>query len=184
MAKKQDFFTLIELLIVVAIIGILAALIIVSVTTAAAKARDIKRQEDLKNIQKALTMYYTTNGNYPSTGGSWRSNCSAFGSYPTSGANGYIPNLAPTYIPNLPIDPREGTNCLGQADTYACYEYISNGTDYKILANHAVETTIPTATNALQNFWDPKWGTGGTMNETPPISCTYSLYTPAVATTW
>ena len=51
MAKKQDFFTLIELLIVVAIIGILAALIIVSVTTAAAKARDIKRQEDLKNIQ-------------------------------------------------------------------------------------------------------------------------------------
>ena len=58
-------FTLIELLIVVAIIGILAALIIVSVTTAAARSRDASRAEQFKEIQNALSEYYIQNGSYP-----------------------------------------------------------------------------------------------------------------------
>ncbi len=77
--KSTSAFTLIELLIVILIIGILAAMIVMSVVQASAKARDVKRQQDLKNVQKALEMYYTTNGNYPSTNNAWWGNCSDYG---------------------------------------------------------------------------------------------------------
>ena len=124
--KTISSFTLIELLIVVAIIGILAALIIVSVTSAAAKARDIKRQEDLRNIQKALEMYYTSNGSYPNNNNTWtgvgcsnndfnRNSCP--GGCTISGPSGYIPNLAPTYISVLPLDPRNGIIACPTTDT-------------------------------------------------------------------
>jgi prepilin-type N-terminal cleavage/methylation domain len=63
--SRNQSFTLIELLIVVAIIGILAALIIVSVTTAAARSRDASRAEQFKEIQNALSEYYIQNGSYP-----------------------------------------------------------------------------------------------------------------------
>ncbi len=176
--SRNQSFTLIELLIVVAIIGILAALIIVSVTTASAKARDVKRQEDLKNVQKALEMYYTSNGSYPialdsANGGSDWGNCSGRGSHPLSGSNGWVPNLAPTYIPSLPVDPRQGIDCAGSALSTACYAYVSDGTNYKLSAKYTVETTVPTPTNALQNFYDPIVGTQGS-----PWDCTYTLYTP------
>lgn len=48
--KSTSAFTLIELLIVILIIGILAAMIVMSVVQASAKARDVKRQQDLKNV--------------------------------------------------------------------------------------------------------------------------------------
>ena len=177
-SQHDKSFTLIELLIVVAIIGILAALIIVSVTTASAKARDVKRQEDLRNIQKAVEMYYTTNGSYPSTGGGWWGNCSGYGSHPISGSNAYIPNIAPMYIPSLPLDPRQGTDCTGAANNAACYIYRSGGTNYKLMAYQTVETIVPTPTNSLQDFYDPHYDTGSA-----PTHCTYSLYTPG-ASSW
>ena len=176
--KSTSAFTLIELLIVILIIGILAAIIVMSVVQASAKARDVKRQQDLKNVQKALEMYYTTNGNYPSTNNAWWGNCSDYGSHPISGSTGYIPNLAPTDISSLPLDPRQGIDCAGATNTGACYVYESDGTNYKIMALRTVETTLPTATNYLENFWDPYRGTGGSGNNSAPITCTYSLFTP------
>ncbi len=180
--RKNPSFTLIELLIVVAIIGILAALIIVSITSASAKARDVKRQEDLKNIQKALEMYYTANGSYPVTnasGVSWQGNCSGYGSHPVSGSNGYVPNLAPTYIPSLPIDPRQTITHDGTYSAAACYLYSSNGTDYKIIAYETVETVIPTQTNALADFWDPGRGLGSVgYDQGDPGNASYALFTP------
>ena len=175
--SRNQSFTLIELLIVVAIIGILAALIIFSVTTASAKARDVKRQEDLKNVQKALEMYYTSNGSYPSTGGAVWGDC-GYGSHTLTGSNGWVPNLAPTYIPSLPLDPRNEVDCTGASNSNACYIYISDGTNYKLSALRTVETTLPTATNTLQNFWDPQYGVGAPGDVGAPADCRYSLYTP------
>jgi len=60
-------FTLLELLIVIAIIGILTAMGTVSYSTAQKRARDSKRQGDLKAIQNAFEQYYSKNGNYPSS---------------------------------------------------------------------------------------------------------------------
>lgn len=63
--KKQKGFTLIEMLIVVAIIGILSALILVGLSQFRSRGRDARRIADLKQVQNALEIYYTRNSFYP-----------------------------------------------------------------------------------------------------------------------
>jgi len=58
-------FTLIEMLIVVAIIGILASIVVVGLNTSRKQARDTRRLADLRGIQTALELYYNKNGYYP-----------------------------------------------------------------------------------------------------------------------
>ncbi|MFZ5845374.1 MAG: prepilin-type N-terminal cleavage/methylation domain-containing protein [Patescibacteria group bacterium] len=61
-------FTLMELLIVIAIIGILIAVGTVSYSSAQKKSRDSRRMQDLKSVQNAWEQYYADNsGNYPSS---------------------------------------------------------------------------------------------------------------------
>jgi prepilin-type N-terminal cleavage/methylation domain-containing protein len=60
-------FTLVELLIVIAIISLLASMILSSLNTAQAKARDTRRQMDLDQVVKALSLYYAKNGDWIST---------------------------------------------------------------------------------------------------------------------
>lgn len=63
--KNKKAFTLIELLIVIAIIGILASLIIANLSTARARARDAQRKAHFSQLQSALEMYFDKNGQYP-----------------------------------------------------------------------------------------------------------------------
>jgi len=65
--KLQNSFTLIELLIVIAILGILAAAVLVTVNPSkrAAQARDAQRKNDISAIANALIGYYALIGVYP-----------------------------------------------------------------------------------------------------------------------
>ena len=65
MLRKIKGFTLIELMIVVAIIGILASVVLASLKTARTKARDTRRIADIKQIQLALELYFDANRAYP-----------------------------------------------------------------------------------------------------------------------
>jgi type II secretion system protein G len=85
-------FTLIELLVVVAIIGMLASVVLASLGSARAKARDTRRLADIRQVQTALELYYSSNSSR----------------YPSTGTGNYLANvsgLAPTYIAALPKDP-------------------------------------------------------------------------------
>lgn len=58
-------FTIIELLVVVAVIGILSAIIITSFTEVRQKSRDTERLSDVREIEKALNLYYNSHGQFP-----------------------------------------------------------------------------------------------------------------------
>jgi len=63
--RNRKGFTLIELLIVVAIIGILAAIAIPQFSAYRAKAYNAAAQSDLKNTKTNLESYFADNQLYP-----------------------------------------------------------------------------------------------------------------------
>jgi len=58
-------FTIIELLVVMAIIGMLASVILVVFSGVQAKSRDTRRIEDVREMQKALSLYYVDGNRFP-----------------------------------------------------------------------------------------------------------------------
>jgi type II secretion system protein G len=65
MRKNQNGFTLVEMLVVITIIGILAALAIPNMTKARNKAKEAEVKANLHVIQAALERFYTDNKQYP-----------------------------------------------------------------------------------------------------------------------
>jgi prepilin-type N-terminal cleavage/methylation domain-containing protein len=63
--KKQNGFSLLELLIVILVIIGLATISAVAVNSQRAKARDAKRISDIRQIQTALEFYKSDEGEYP-----------------------------------------------------------------------------------------------------------------------
>ncbi|MEW6087498.1 MAG: prepilin-type N-terminal cleavage/methylation domain-containing protein [bacterium] len=63
--KKEKGFTLIELMIVIAILGILAAVAIPNFLNARGKAQDASALSTLEAVKTALEMYAADNGAYP-----------------------------------------------------------------------------------------------------------------------
>ena len=63
--KKYQAFTLIELLIVIAVIGILVAVILPNLIGMREWARDTVRKNDVNQLKKALRLYFDDFGAYP-----------------------------------------------------------------------------------------------------------------------
>ncbi|MCK4918451.1 MAG: type II secretion system protein [Candidatus Pacebacteria bacterium] len=67
--KKNRFltgFTLTELLVAIAIIGIMSSVVLTSMSGARERAKDGRRISDIKQIHLALELYYDVNSSYPS----------------------------------------------------------------------------------------------------------------------
>lgn len=62
---KQRGFTIVELLIVIVVIAILAAITIVAYNGIQKRARDAERAQDISSIQKVLEVYYVDKGYFP-----------------------------------------------------------------------------------------------------------------------
>ena len=65
--NKRNAFTLVELLIVIAIIGIVTVIASSSFISAQKKSRDASRKASLKSLSDALNMYYSDLGLFPSS---------------------------------------------------------------------------------------------------------------------
>ncbi len=65
--RQQHGFTLIEIMIVVVILGVLAAIVVPRIMDRPDQARQVRARQDLRLIQSALDLYKLDNFRYPST---------------------------------------------------------------------------------------------------------------------
>jgi type II secretion system protein G len=117
-------FTIVELLIVIVVIAILAAITIVAYNGVQQRARDSRRKSDLGNIEKALKLYAVDNGDYIYK----ESGCGSSGN--GSGYLNYKPSTYPKSIAqclvdsgvvsSVPSDPSGQTSCSGMD----CHVYL------------------------------------------------------------
>ena len=98
--KRNKGFTLIELLVLIAIIGTLASVVLASLNSARAKARDANRQAAISELQKALGIFYIDNGRYPSSADG---DCAHDKSFGSGGCMEALVNAG--LFTRLPVDP-------------------------------------------------------------------------------
>jgi prepilin-type N-terminal cleavage/methylation domain-containing protein len=141
---KPKGFTLIELLVVISIIGMLSSVVLSSLNTARGKARDATRISQLQEVRKAIDIYYSQFGTYPSNFTSTqrdsrygRSNSCANYAANDTGCNGagqgscsdmmgdwdesLTPLITNNFLARIPEDPR-GSVGYGEVDSL-CYKY-------------------------------------------------------------
>jgi prepilin-type N-terminal cleavage/methylation domain-containing protein len=128
-------FSIIEVMIVVAIIGILSAVGYANFSQGSEQSRDAQRQGDLRIVSTALDLYKSKYGRYPegcNGPNTWSGHAP---SLDCSSGNQYIVGLAPEFIPRLPQDPKLNGNDSG-------YAYLTNneGSVYKLVAYKTVES--------------------------------------------
>ena len=96
--RAERAFTLIELMVVLVIIGVLAALIVPSLMDRPDQARATAARQDVAAIMQGLKLYRLDNGAYPSATQGLRS-------LVEKPATGKVPTNWRTYLERLPQDP-------------------------------------------------------------------------------
>jgi len=86
MNNRQSAFTLLEIMLVVAIIGVLLAAAIYKMSPTLDVAKDTRARADIQGIRTLLLSYNGSNGYYPST---------------DQGLNALVPRL----MESIPLDP-------------------------------------------------------------------------------
>ncbi len=128
-------FTLVELLVVVAIIGLLGGMVVISIKSVKAKTRDTQRITDINSINTVLNLYHTTYFVYP-----------IFDGYITGTDDLSTTLKNSTLINVVPTDPLNNGN-------YRYYYQSTDGQDFYL--EYYLETNSITGKNAGQNYIVP-----------------------------
>ena len=155
MKKRESGFTLIELLIVIAIIGILAAIANPNLLNAVQRGKQKRTMSDMRALATAVEAYAVDNNVYP------QATCNP-GLYTTAGTQvdlSSFTNLTPTYIAQPPkIDGWGG---------FLLYGSDANGNNYNIRSYGRDKAASPTFCGTTTNFNDDIIYADGTFLQWP-----------------
>ncbi len=165
MNRRTSGFTLVEMMVVMAVLGVLVQLATIKYVAFQAKTRDTIRRDTLKRLQTALENYYVDHEVYPDPAAIGGPGAVSTASQPGGQAGGtyygpeWIPGLSPRYIDSCPIDPIGGLErtldgCYA-AGALREYFYISydGGKNYKLVSHCSSETG---AYDPGDMFYDPQ----------------------------
>ena len=131
---RKRGFTLIEIVVAVAIVAVLASVVIASTGEARKKARDEQRKSDLQQMQLALRLYKVKEGSYPQGG-----------EYDTGMTIGErdddkpINTILEEYMASVPIDPKGSASDSTYEYQYHA-NYSCNGGQYFVLFIQTLES--------------------------------------------
>lgn len=150
-------FTIVELLIVIVVIAILAAISIVAYNGIQQRARDSQRKNDVAAIAKALKLYRVDNGDLLTTGSGCGFAGNGSGWYNHTGSGGYqLPInqclVDAEYIQGEIIDPSGARICT--TDTCHAYFKFSCGSGTFLYANLE---TLPQSSTATDGTCAPDY---------------------------
>lgn len=138
-------FTIVELLIVITVIAILAAITIVAYNGVQERAQNVRRLSDIKSVQRVIEVYQTEHGTYPQTTtnpkANWRAADVLTDDDCTNGSStaNWIPAVAEKLPQSGAVKP------IGADGKTGCYLYVSDGKEYVLSAWNmldAPQTTI------------------------------------------
>ncbi len=152
--NNRSGFTLIEMLIVVAIIGILAGAVLVGLGPVQRQGRDSRRIADLRQVQNALELYYNKCGYYPGAAQA-ASPCGAFSQINSWASLSAAVTGSTLGVNKVPNDPSSGRN----------YFYGTNGTG----SSYAIGATLEDVNNP--NLTQDVDGTVNGVDCADPVYC-------------
>ncbi len=123
-------FTLVELLIVIAILSILSTIGVANFQSARIKARDVGRKSDLQSISKSLEAYVNDHRSYPLSNGDGKIICKSGSTICNWGAE-FSDDNGTIYSATLPSDSGGYTYWYSSStgSSYTLYAHIENDND-------------------------------------------------------
>lgn len=125
--KLNKGFTIIEILVVVAIIAIIASIVMSYVYSATVRGRDSRRKQDVDQIVKAVNMYFSANGVLPRDETGW---CTYVSNTESNYGQDFQDDLLP-YMKTVPSDPTK----KGMVGDYLYKNTDNTGGHFVICAN-------------------------------------------------
>lgn len=131
MWAKKSGFTIVELLIVIVVIAILAAITIAAYSGMQNRAKDSSADAGISQIKKAMELYKVDNDAYPAVCTADNSGCSA----------DLLAAPLAAYLPTFP-------------SSYSIYQYVrGSATSYAIYVRYYVKASCKTGVNVVVGWW-------------------------------
>lgn len=155
-------FTLVELLVVMAVLAILATLIVGGFRSSQARGRDSQRKSDLKQIANSLEIFLTDYGIYPPASGTQVAACSynpgTGGGSACAWGSGTITDGKTTYMRTISKDPVSTQNYIYKVSTnqkqFQLFARLENPEDKNCIGGDCANPgiTITCGGSAVCNF--------------------------------